>query len=238
MLQREGEPWFVLADVCRALNLTNPSMAAGRLDDDEKMTISNTEGHSGRRGGAQAFTIVSESGLYTIILRCQGAMTPGSVPHRFRKWVTGEVLPAIRKTGGYMVAAPEETPEQLALRAMAVLQATVDRQKAQLAEAQPKVEVHDRIIEADGSLTVTEAAKALQVAPKTLFTFLSRNGWIYKRPGAVRWLGYQTRTTNGDLEHKITAVRWSYGEPRVHEQVRVTPQGLAKLARLVPQGSR
>ncbi|MEA1675252.1 BRO family protein [Nitrospirillum sp. BR 11163] len=159
MIKREGEPWFVLADVCRVLEIANPSHAATRLDDDEKTTLANSEGRAG--SGAQAFTIINESGLYSLVLTSRKPAAK-----RFKKWATGEVFPAIRKTGGYMVAAPEETPEQLALRALTVLQATVERQKAELAAALPKVEVHDRIIEADGSLTVTEAAKALQVAPR------------------------------------------------------------------------
>ena len=105
----------------------------------------------------------------------------------------------------------------------ALVHATVDRQRAELAAALPKVEAHDRIAGADGSLNITEAAKALQVRPKDLFDYLAHNGWIYKRPGSANWLGYQSRTTNGDLEHKVTT-----------EQVRITAQGLTKLAKLLP----
>lgn len=89
----DGEPWFVAADVCAALGLTNPSMSLGALDDDERAKF-----NLGRQGNA---SIISEPGLYTLILRCRDAVKPGTVAHRFRKWVTGEVLPAIRKTGRY-----------------------------------------------------------------------------------------------------------------------------------------
>ena len=127
-----------------------------------------------------------------------------------------------------------ETPEALALRAMTVLHATVERQKAQLALVQPKAEALDRIATADGSLSLTEAAKALQVRPKDLIGFMAANGWIYRRPGADRWLGYQDKTSRGDLEHKVTTVLRPDGSEKVTEQVRVTAQGLTKLAKLMP----
>lgn len=92
----DGEPWFVAADVCAAINIVNSRDAVARLDDDEKGV-----GSTDTPGGIQEVTIISEPGLYTLILRCRDAVKPGTVAHRFRKWVTGEVLPAIRKTGRY-----------------------------------------------------------------------------------------------------------------------------------------
>ena len=96
-----NEPWFVAVDICRALNLSSPSMAIANLDDDEKYTLSLTEGIEGIGKQVQELNLVSESGMYTLILRCRDAVKKGSVPHRFRKWVTSEVLPTIRKTGKY-----------------------------------------------------------------------------------------------------------------------------------------
>jgi len=105
---------------------------------------------------------------------------------KFERWVFEEVLPAIRKSGGYMVAAPTETHEELAVRALLVLQATVERQKAQLAAVLPKAEALDRIA-TDGSFSITAAAKALQVRPKDLFSYLPQHGLIDKRAGnAIR----------------------------------------------------
>lgn len=106
---RAGEPWFVLADVCRVLEIGNPSDAARRLDDDERTTADTLDIIEGIGGcaadrRAQSYTLINESGLYTLILRSHGATTPGTVQHRFRKWVTAEVLPTIRKTGGYGAA--------------------------------------------------------------------------------------------------------------------------------------
>lgn len=96
VINKFGEPWFVAKDVCDALALTNSRKALTALDDDEKgVTLSYT------LGGEQNLSIVSESGMYTLVLRCRDAVNKGSVPHKFRKWVTAEVLPSIRKTGSY-----------------------------------------------------------------------------------------------------------------------------------------
>lgn len=104
-LIRDGEPWFVLADVCRVLELDNPRNVTARLDDDEKgVHTMDTP------GGPQSFTIINESGLYALILTSRKPSAK-----RFRKWVTAEVLPSIRKTGAYFVAQdtapePDEAP--------------------------------------------------------------------------------------------------------------------------------
>ena len=94
-----NEPWFIAKDVCDTLKISNVSDALLKLDDDEKATIGLTDSQAGK--GAQSISIISESGMYTLILRCRDAVKKGSVPHRFRKWVTAEVLPTIRKTGKY-----------------------------------------------------------------------------------------------------------------------------------------
>lgn len=109
VIDRDGEPWFVAADVCRVLDLTNPTVALESLDDDERAKLNLGRSKSG--GGGES-NIISESGLYILILRCRDAVKKGTVPYRFRKWVTAEVLPSIRKTGVYVspeVADKEET---------------------------------------------------------------------------------------------------------------------------------
>ncbi|MEQ9910995.1 BRO family protein [Pectobacterium polaris] len=97
VVNKDGEPWFVVADVCKALEIGNPTKAVKNLDDDE-VALTSIQGLS--RGNDEA-NIVSESGMYTLVLRCRDAIKPGTVPHSFRRWVTAEVLPAIRKTGQY-----------------------------------------------------------------------------------------------------------------------------------------
>jgi prophage antirepressor-like protein len=92
VIDRIGEPWFVLADVCSVLEISNPSDAARRLDDDEKHTLDNVEGIASAQ--VRQITIVNESGLYSLILTSRKPEAK-----RFKKWVTSEVLPAIRRTG-------------------------------------------------------------------------------------------------------------------------------------------
>ncbi|HCT9390578.1 TPA: Bro-N domain-containing protein [Enterobacter hormaechei] len=97
----DGNPWFVAKDVCDALRLVNSRKALMSLDEDEKgVTLSYTP------GGEQKLNIISESGLYTLILRCRDAVKQGTTAWRFRKWVTNEVLPAIRKSGEYAYVEP------------------------------------------------------------------------------------------------------------------------------------
>lgn len=115
VVEREGDPWFVLADVCATIGLSNPTMAAAPLDEDEKSTLSLTEGGPDR-------IIISEGGLYTLVLRSRDAMKQGSAAHRFRRWVTSEVVPSIRRAGRYVASATPidddepQTPDALKLR--------------------------------------------------------------------------------------------------------------------------
>lgn len=105
--------------------------------------------------------------------------------------------------------------------------------EGRVAELEPAKDALDRIAVADGSLCITEAAKALQMRPKDLFAWLRQNGWIYRRAGGAHDLGYQSKTTAGLLEHKVTTVSRADGSEKVTEQVRVTPKGLTKLASLI-----
>ncbi|EPA8519162.1 Bro-N domain-containing protein [Klebsiella aerogenes] len=112
-----GEPWFVAVDICKALGLTNPTKSVSALDEDEKQLFSGDSnfklGSAGK--GAQSLIILNESGLYTLILRCRDAVKQGTTAWRFRKWVTNDVLPAIRKSGeySYVEPAPKSAGEPL-----------------------------------------------------------------------------------------------------------------------------
>ncbi|EIY2238875.1 antirepressor protein [Escherichia coli] len=96
-----GDPWFVGADVCAALEISNVTDAVSVLDSDEVMTLALTEGHSGKRGGARSWNVVSESGFYKLIARSRKAVNLGTFAHRFSNWVFRNVIPGIRKTGAY-----------------------------------------------------------------------------------------------------------------------------------------
>jgi len=221
-----GEPFFVGRDVAERLGYANATDALAK----HCRGVAKRYPIVDALGRTQDVRVLSEPDVLRLIVRSKRPEA-----ERFERWVFEEVLPAIRKTGGYMTATPEETPEALAARALAVLQATVARQKAALAETLPKAEVYDRLVNAEGSLCITAAAKNLHMRPKALFDWLAHNGWIYRRPGADHWLGYQAHTSNGDLDHKITTVTRPDGTEKVTEQVRITAKGLARLEKLMPE---
>lgn len=125
------------------------------------------------------------------------------------------------------------TGPQLMAAALIEADATMKAQAVQIESMKDDVAALEQIANADGSLCITDAAKALQMRPKDLFTWLGENGWIYRRPGAGHYLGYSSKTNSGLLEHKVTTVLRADGSERVTEQVRVTPRGLTKLAKLV-----
>ena len=106
------------------------------------------------------------------------------------------------------------------------------------ADAQDDVNALSVIAKADGSVCMTDAAKALQHRPKDLIDFLKSHGWIYRRAGGDHWVAYQNRIQSGDLEHKVTTVLRADGTEKITEQARITPQGLTKLAKLFPPSVR
>ncbi len=104
VMMRDAAPWFVAADVCRVLGIVNPSDAIKSLDEDERNTLGLSEGIRGNPN----VNVISESGLYTLVLRSRDAVTPGTVAHRFRKWVTADVLPSLRRTGTYSAPVADD----------------------------------------------------------------------------------------------------------------------------------
>ncbi|RAP39364.1 hypothetical protein BYZ73_20920 [Rhodovulum viride] len=110
--------------------------------------------------------------------------------------------------------------------------------EARVDDMREDVEAHARLTGAEGTLCVTEAAKVLGMRPKDLFQWLGQHGWIYKRPNAGAWLGYQTKCNQGLLEHKTTTVHRADGSEKITEQVRITPRGMSKLARLIHPTAR
>lgn len=123
---------------------------------------------------------------------------------------------------------------QLMAAALIEADATMKAQAQQIEDMREDVEALGRISSADGSLSITEAAKGLGVRPRDLFNWLSQNGWIYKRNGAGAWLGYSSKCNYGLLEHKTTTVLRADGSEKVTEQVRITAKGITRLAKLIP----
>ncbi len=226
VIDREGDPWFVAADVAKVLEIGRTDDAVRRLDEDEKGadTIRTP-------GGAQQVTIINESGLYSLILTSRKPAAK-----RFKKWVTAEVLPSIRMTGSYGTPTLADKLEDPAWLRMALLDYTdkVIALQADLDEAKPKVSAYERIAQgSDGAMCITNAAKHLQLRPKDLFAWLSQRKWIYKRVGSSRWIAYQDKIQAGYLEHKVAEVTRSDGSAKIVEQVLMTAKGVARLAHLL-----
>lgn len=137
VIVRDGAPWFVAKEACAALDIANHRDAILKLDADEKgVALTDTP------GGPQEVSIISESGLYTLILRCRGATTPGTVPHRFRRFVTSEVLPQVRHHGSY--GAPDLDDNQTLRRLLLGKLEEVDNLRAiAAAERQARIEAED-----------------------------------------------------------------------------------------------
>lgn len=219
-----GEPWFVAPDVCRVLEMANVTMALRILDEDEK-GLNSIE----TLGGRQDLNCISEPGLYKLMARSRKPEA-----RRFDRWVRHEVLPSIRKTGGY--GTPTRDPMELltdpaAMRGLLLgYTEKVIELQAEVALMAPKVESFERLAESEGSMCITDAAKTLQIPPRHLFRYLRANAWIYTRAGGTAEIAYQDKISSGVLEHKTTTVHRTDGTEKTVTQVRVTPKGLAKLA--------
>lgn len=178
----DGEPWFVAADVCRALGLGNSSMAISKLDEDERTLISIEGASNGLPVNA-----VNEPGLYSLVL---GSRKPEA--KAFKRWITHEVIPAIRKTGGYIAAKPDETPEEIMARALVVANETLARHKQQLEAANakikadaPKVLFAETVQKAEGDILVRQLAKLMvqrgyDIGEQRLYEILRRDGFVIK----------------------------------------------------------
>lgn len=219
----DGEPWFVARDVCAALELADVTSLRS-LDDDEKGTHTVPT-----PGGNQAVTVINEAGLYSLILRSRKPEAKA-----FKRWITHDVLPAIRRTGSYS-PAKFEIPTNLADALQ--LASNLERQRLALvekvAEDKPKVELAEAVLEAAGDFSVRETAQALTrdhgivTGQKRLFSYIRELGWI-DRNGHP----YQRHIERGVIAVRVTSYDHPHsGEPQISTQVRVTPKGLSELHR-------
>ena len=178
-----GEPWFVAVDVCNALDIGNPSQAISRLDDDEKVTLTTNEGHSGKLGGAQMLNAISEAGLYSLILKSRKPEA-----NAFKRWITHEVIPAIRKTGGYMTDSLLERIQKEPAVIMEFAQALIrekNRVKAlecELNTAKPKADYYDAFINPDDCTNIRTTAKELKIPERKFVQFLLREKYLFRSP--------------------------------------------------------
>ena len=152
-LNRDGEPWFVGKDVATALGYSNASKAlADHVAEEDKL---NNESLSslGQRGG----WLINESGLYSLILSSKLDSAK-----RFKRWVTAEVLPSIRKSGGYIAGQDEMSDTELLAKALLVAQRQIEQRNAQIAEMQPKALFADAVAASHTSILIGELAKILK----------------------------------------------------------------------------
>ena len=223
-IQKDGEPWFVLADVCKVLELSNPSKVADRLEFDEKANF-----ELGLRGGAT--NCINESGLYTVILRSD---KPQAKP--FRKWVTSEVLPSIRKHGAYMTEQTLEraltSPDFLIELATQLksereqrkqLETTVAVQEQQIAELQPKASYYDVVLNCEDLLSITSIAKDYGKSGVWLNRYLHQNGVQYKQ--GQNWLLYQKYAEKGYTSTKTQTFPGADGQQHTKVHTYWTQKG-------------
>lgn len=227
LADEQGEPWFVAKDVCDVLELTNVGEALRALDDDEKNTIRISDGIAGNPYKAT----ISESGFYRLVLRSRKP-----VAKEFQRWVTHEVLPSIRKHGGYMAGQEAMSPEQMLAASMRWLESRIAEQQGQIASQQaqldaqaPKVLFADAVSTSKRCILVGELAKILRqngvdMGEKRLFAWLRENGYLMQRNG-VRNFPTQRAMDFGLFQVKETPIVHSDGHTTLSVTTKVTPKG-------------
>lgn len=177
-VELNGEPWFVLKDVCAVLGISHITDTAKRMDEDE---VGQTEVIDSI-GRSQSTYVINESGLYNVILRSD---KPEAKP--FRKWVTSEVLPSIRKNGGYIAGQERLTPQELMAKALLVANKTLADREARISELTvqnnimaPKAEYFDELVDRNMLTSFRDTAKELGIKPKAFVDWLLAKKFIYR----------------------------------------------------------
>ncbi len=226
-----GGPWFVAKDVCDILGMSNPSMAVTALDKDEVAQIDPKDYLGSENRSNQAVNIVSEPGLYKLIMRSRKPEA-----HEFQRWVTHEVLPQIRRTGGYIPATDADDDMTILAKAVMIGQRTMEAQKRKIAEQQtrivelePKARFADAVAASDGTYLVGELAKMLRqngmdIGQNRLFRLLQADGYLGKS-GSNRNVPTQRAMDLGLFRIKETTVTHADGHTTVSRTPKVTGKG-------------
>lgn len=223
---KDGEPWFVAADVCKAVELDKTWNALQRLDEDEKGTTSIST-----LGGKQEMAIVNEPGLYSLVL---GSRKPEA--KLFKRWITHEVIPAIRKHGGYLT--PEKVEEVL-LNPDTIIQLATQlkesHEKVKALEAQraidaPKVLFAQCVAASESDILIGQLAKILKqngvdMGQNRLFEILRRDGYLISQKGGNWNMPTQRSMEQGLMRIKETAVSHSDGHVTVSKTPKITGKG-------------
>ena len=237
------EVMFVASDIAKILGYRDAEKLTRTLDDEEKGTRP-----IGTHGGTQTMTVISEPGLYKAILQRQIGRMEVEVTRefvkRFQRWVTHEVLPSIRKTGGYIPTSESDSDEDIMARAVLVAQKTIKQKNQQIAaqqsridELQPKASAWDNFVDIPDALSVRDSAKLLSnlcrpVGQTELFEWLDRHDWIFREN--KHWSARQSRINAGHLMMVPSKSHGTHkdGTPFAFPPtVKVTRKGLALIAR-------
>ena len=235
LTDESGEPWFVAKDVCDVLGYTNASKAISDHVDSEDKLNNESLSSLGQRGG----WLVNESGLYSLVL---SSKLPTA--KEFKRWVTHEVLPQIRRTGGYIPTSDADDDMTILAKAVMIGQRTMEEQKQRIAdqqsridELQPKASAWDNFVDIPDALSVRDSAKLLSnlgrpVGQTELFEWLDRHDWIFREN--KHWSARQSRINAG---HLLMVPSKSHGTHKdgtpfaFPPTVKVTRKGLALIAR-------
>ena len=222
---QNGQEWYCAADVCRACGIANSRDAVSRLDEDEKRRVSEIPTPSGK----QEMTFVSEAGLYALVLTSTKPEAKA-----FKRWITHEVIPQIRKTGGY--SAKTLSGDELILAAVTELQSrvanlsrTVAVQQAQIEADKPKVIFSEAVATSNTDILVGELAKILYqngfvIGQNRLFERLRNEGYLCKTGSAYN-CPTQRAMDMGLFRIKETAITHSDGHVTIQRTTKVTGRG-------------
>lgn len=227
-IQQNGEPWFVGKDVADILGYQNGSRDVNRhVDEDDRQNYQNGTFESNR-----GLTIINESGLYSLILSSKMPKAK-----EFKRWVTSEVIPAIRKTGGYIAGSESMTDAEIMAKAVLVAQSTIQQRdqrikelESDVAAAKPKVLFADAVSASDSTILIGDLAKILKqnghpIGQKRLFNWMREQGYLIKRAGADYNSPTQRAMEMGLFKIKETAISHSDGHVSVSKTTKVTGKG-------------
>lgn len=219
----QGDVMFCGRDVAAALGYKKPEWAIAthvEADDSAKRGVIDSLGRE------QQAIFINESGLYALIL---SSKLPSA--RRFKHWVTSEVLPSIRREGGYLVARPEETDEEVLARGILVMQTTLQRRADEIARLQPKADYADDVLDSVSCLTTTQIAKELNMTGCELNNLLRTLRVQYRQSG--QYLLYADYARLGYAQSRTLRIRFSNGRVKTHHYLVWTERGRYFIHRLV-----
>ena len=214
MSDERGEPWFCAKDVCDALGYDQTHKAVKRHVEEGDGTKRPTPTTS----GIQQMLFINESGVYSLIL---GSKLESA--RRFKHWVTSEVLPSIRKQGGYMVVRPDESDEAIMARALEIAHATLMRRDEEIARLKPKADYADQVLDSVSCLTTTQVAKGMGMTAMELNRILCQKGIQYGQSG--QYLLYAPYARKGLAQNRTRTFLDLFGTVHTTSQLVWTEKG-------------